>query len=76
MELALPIIARTVVAEATVAEDGSLHLVAPMPALRPGAKVMLTISPISEATGENSNPLLGTVMRYDDPFGPAAPLEE
>lgn len=76
MELALPITAQTFVVEATVAEDGSLHLNNLMPNLRPGEKVMLTISPISETKEENANPLLGTVTRYEDPFGPAAPLEE
>ena len=44
--------------------------------LKPGDKVLLTISPLQEAIGENIKPLLGTVMRYDDPFGAAAPPEE
>ena len=76
METTLPVTAKTVFAEATVAEDGSLHLESPTPALKPGDKVLLTISPIAEATGQNPTLLLGTVTRYDDPFGPAAPIEE
>ena len=76
MEIALPVTAKTVFAEATVAEDGSLHLEDPAPALKPGDKVLVTISPIAEATGKNLQPLLGTVTRYDDPFGPAAPPED
>jgi len=76
MEIALPVTAKTVFAEATVAEDGSLHFENPIPVLKPGEKVLLTISPIAEATGENSKPLLGTVTRYDDPFGPASPNDE
>ena len=76
MGSALPVTAKTVFAEAIVAEDGSLHIEGPTPALKPGDKVLLTISPIAEATDENPRPLLGTVTRYDDPFGPAAPIDE
>jgi hypothetical protein len=76
MEIALPVTSRTVFAEATVGEDGALHLHNPAPTLKPGAKVLLTISPQVDTTGENSRPLLGTVTRYDDPFGPATSPEE
>jgi hypothetical protein len=76
MEIALPITNKTVFAEATVGEDGALHLNNPTPALKPGARVLLTISPQAEATEENSKPLLGTVTRYEDPFGPATALDE
>ena len=69
MASARPITAKTIFTEATVAEDGLLHLENPMPTLRPGEKVTLIISSISEASVENSSPLRGTVTRYDDPFG-------
>ena len=72
MQIALPVANRTVFAEATVGEDGALHLDHPAPTLKPGARVLLTISPQTEAVEENLRPLLGTVIRYDDPFGPAA----
>src|SRR5438034_205421 len=71
----LPDPAKTVFVEATVAQDGSLHLEGPAPALKPGDRVRLTISPLPTAPDEDSQPLLDTVTRYDDPFGPAAPLE-
>lgn len=76
MEIALPVTRKTVFAEATVGEDGSLHLQIPAPTLKPGAKVLLTISPQAEAAEENAQPLLGTVQRYEDPFGPAASPDE
>ena len=76
MEFSLPVNNKTVFAEATVGEDGALHLVSPAPTLKPAAKVLLTISPQEEATAENSTPLLGTVIRYDDPFGPATIPDE
>jgi len=38
--------------------------------------VALVISPITSFNGQNTKPLRGTVTRYDDPFGPAAPVEE
>jgi len=76
MEIARPVTSRTVFAEATVGEDGTLHLHNPAPALKPDAKVLLTISPQAEATEENSRPLLGTVTHFDDPFGPATAPDE
>lgn len=77
MQTALPVGANTVFAEATVGEDGSLRLKdASRFALKPGEKVTLTISPIVAVRGENPKPLLGTVTRYDDPFGPATDPEE
>lgn len=76
MEIALPVLRKTVFAEATVGEDGALHLHSPTPTLKPGAKVLLTISLQSEAAEENAQPLLGTVLRYEDPFGPATSPEE
>ena len=71
MEFALSTNTKTVFAEATVGEDGALHLNNPAPTLKPGAKVLLTISPQAEQTQENPTQLRGTVTRYDDPFGPA-----
>lgn len=77
MDIALPIGMKTVFAEATVGEEGTLHLKdASQFFLKPGEKVTLTISPIAEASGENAKLLLGTVTRYDDPFGPATAPEE
>lgn len=77
MEIALPVNNKTVFAEATVGEDGALHLHSPAPPLKPGAKVLLTISPQAEATvAKNPTPLRGTVIRYDDPFGPATTPDE
>lgn len=76
MEIASPLTSRTVFAEATVREDGSLHLNSPAPTLKPGARVLLTISPQAEAGEENSRPLVGTVIRYEDPFGPAIAPDE
>ena len=76
MEIALPITSKTVFAEATVGEDGALHLHNPAPTLKPGAKVLLTISPKAETAEENTPSLLGTVLRYEDPFGPPASPDE
>lgn len=77
MDIALPIGIKTVFAEATVGEDGTLHLKdTSQLSLKPGEKVALMISPIAEANGENPKPLQGTVLRYDDPFGPATELAE
>ncbi|HZT44436.1 MAG TPA: hypothetical protein VFA07_19890 [Chthonomonadaceae bacterium] len=77
MESALPVTAKTILAEATVAEDGSLHLTDPTAlAFKPGEKVLLAISPIANGKRENKEPLLGTVTRYDDPFGPATSPED
>ena len=73
---ALPDQANAICAKATVAEDGSLRLENPAPTLKPGEKVMLTISPIVEPTQNNPRPLLGTVIHYDDPFGPATAPDE
>lgn len=71
MEIGLPVTTKTIFAEATVAEDGSLHLEGLIPNLKPGNKVLLAISPISEALSKDAKPLAGTVTRYIDPFGPA-----
>ena len=76
MEIALPVNNKTVFAEATVGEDGALRLRSPAPFLKPGAKVLLTISLQAEAIAENLTPLRGTVLRYDDPFGPATTPNE
>lgn len=76
MEIALPVHTKTVFAEATVGEDGALHLRNPDPSLKPGVRVLLTISPQTEAAEENTTPLRGTVTRYDDPYGPAMDLDE
>lgn len=76
MENALPVGGKTIFTEATVGEDGSLHLSDTTGfAFKPGEKVALTISPIAEGGGENFS-LLGTVTRYEDPFGPATEPEE
>lgn len=72
MENALSDIAKTILAEATVAEDGSLHLTDPTLTFKPGEKVLLAISPIAD--GKES--LRGSVIRYDDPFGPPTPPED
>jgi hypothetical protein len=64
-------ISRTVFAEATVGTDGALRLTGPAQALTPGARVLLTISPLPESPNGNASPLLGSVLRYDDPFAPA-----
>jgi hypothetical protein len=72
MEIALSFTSKTVFAEATVGEDGALHLHNPTPTLKPGAKVLLTISPQAETAYEKALSLLGTVLHYEDPFGPAA----
>jgi hypothetical protein len=76
MEIALPVTRKTGFAEATVGEDGALYLQNPSPILKPGAKVLLTISPQAETAEENAQSLLGTVLRYEDPFGPAASQDE
>ncbi|MDQ2731024.1 MAG: hypothetical protein M3Y56_05145 [Armatimonadota bacterium] len=58
--------------EATVAADGSLILPAsPRLPLETGEKVTIVISrrPLNDAGDSGS--LEGTVLRYDDPFGPA-----
>jgi hypothetical protein len=76
MEIPLPFNKKTVFAEATVGEDGSLHLRSPAPTLKPGLKVVLAISAQAEAKAEDPTPLVGTVIRYDDPFGPATNPKE
>ena len=65
--------ANTVIVEATMGEDGALHVDEGMGLLlSPGARVMLTISPIVEPPQRNgAASLVGTVTSYDDPFGPA-----
>ena len=63
-------------AEATVGEDGSLHLNPPAASLKVGERVLLTISPMRETRTDVQTLLRGSVLRYDDPFGPSAPLEE
>jgi hypothetical protein len=73
MAVALPVSTKTIFVEAIVGEDGSLHLDSLAPAFTPGARVLLTIAPIAETTPENTQPLVGTVTRYHDPFGPATP---
>jgi hypothetical protein len=63
--------------EATIGEDGLLHTRLPMPpALVPGVRAMISISPVLEQAQSERQSLTGTVLRYDDPFGPAAPLDE
>ena len=55
-----------------------------LPQLRPfvGREVEIVVSdmsPTSEVTSESSpnhSPLAGSVLWYDDPFGPAVPAEE
>jgi hypothetical protein len=69
-------VTNTIFTKATVGEDGALHLDGPAPAFTPGSRVLLTIAPIAEVTGEDSKPLVGTVTLFDDPFGPAAPPED
>jgi len=76
MERALPVTAQTILTEATVAEDGSLHLTDPTLALTPGEKVLLAISPMAKGKGESKEPLRGTVICYDDPFGPSTSPED
>ncbi len=62
---------KTVYAEATIGEDGALHLRYPDPSLKPGSRVLLTISPHTEPIQENATPLRGSVPRYNDPYGSA-----
>jgi hypothetical protein len=76
MEIALPVHTNTVFAEATVGEDGALYLRNPPPSLKPGARVLLTISPQTEPAEENATRLIGSVIRYDDPYGPATDVDE
>ncbi len=77
MSNAPPITTRTIFAEATITEDGSLRLDDPgLLAFKPGDKVALTISPLPHVNGENAKLLRGTVTHYEEPFGPAAPAEE
>jgi len=61
--------------EATIAEDGTLILEKlPLPA---GQRVTVTIMPLqADVEFDPRYPLRGTVLRYDDPFGPACPLED
>jgi hypothetical protein len=77
MAIALPVTGSTVMMEATIGEDGFLHTAGPIsPALIPGMRVMLAISPIANDSPPERISLAGTVMRYDDPFGPAAPTDD
>ena len=77
MEIALPVGTKTMLAEAIVGEDGALHLKDTTRfSLKPGEKVVLTISPVGEVNSETAQPLLGTVTYYEDPFGPATTPEE
>ena len=66
----------TIFAEATVAEDGSLHLNSPASGFKPGERVRLIISPILNDQADVQTQLRGSVVRYDDPFGPAAPTDD
>ena len=66
----------TILAVATVGEHGVLHLKYPTPSLKPGARVLLTISQQADKNPEDLMPLRGTVLRYDDPFGAAVAPEE
>lgn len=63
--------------EGTVAADGSLILSASsrLP-LEPGDKVSVIISRLPECEQENAFSLEGTVLRYDDPFGPATDMDD
>ncbi len=63
--------------EATVAPDGSLILAKPsdLP-LKPGEKVAVILSPLPKASLDAPYPLQGTVVHYEDPFGPATALED
>ncbi len=76
MEHALSSTETTFLAEATVAKDGSLHLVQPLTALKPGEKVLLSISRPRSLSGNSTYLLRGTVIRYDDPFAPAVPADD
>ncbi len=77
MEITIPIDKKTVFAEATVGEDSVLYLNKRIRStLKPGDKVALTISPISQTVEKNSNSLIGTVTHYEDPFGSSTLPEE
>lgn len=77
MAISVPVSANTLFAEATVAADGTLHLEGAAPTLKPGDRVMLTISPALDApSGSGGTPLRGSVLRYDEPFGAAARAED
>lgn len=41
-----------------------------------GEKVEVTIMDIDSKQATADNPLKGTLISYDDPFGPAVPLED
>jgi hypothetical protein len=72
METTVPNVPQTLFAQATVGDNGSLHLKDPdRLALKPGDEVALTISPVAPKTEAAAQSLLGTVTRYEDPFGPA-----
>lgn len=76
MEIAPSVHTKTVYVEATIGEDGALHLRNPDPSLKPDATVLLTISPQTEASQVNATPLLGSVIRYDDPYGSATDVDD
>ncbi len=76
MEMRFPLNAETVITEAIVEEDGSLRLRNPVPSLQVGTRVHLTISPQIATLKTDPALLHGSVIRYDDPFGPAAAIED
>ena len=77
MEITRPVGINTMFAEATVGEDGALHLKdTSCLFLKPGQKVALTISSIEETQDVNATPLRGTVTYYEDPFGSATTPED
>ena len=69
-------VSTTTFAIATVGDDGSLHLNPPSTSLKPGETVLVTICPVSKNENGVEALLRGSVIRYDDPFGPAAPSDD
>ena len=59
---------------ATLELDGTLTL-DHLP-FQAGQRVEVIVAAISAAVPEDDFPLRGSVLRYDDPFGPACPLED
>ena len=77
MEIAFAVGGATQFIEATVGEDGALHLLHGSPvSLKSGDKVMLSISPITVLDTVSAASLKGSVLRYDSPFQPATTPEE
>lgn len=61
--------------ETRLTENGTLHL-KNLPFEAGEAVEVIIVERHKHLTETNYYPLRGTVIRYDDPFAPAAPLED